>query len=88
VKDLLKPYYDDDNYLSNPSEKDEKKIRSKTPAQLLSKFDPLPSSEMQEKINFFYKPYALELSTKKHMNFSLNERDEYLFTLRKQLLNP
>lgn len=59
IQDVLKPYYADVNYASNPSTTDSTKIRSKTPAQLLDKFDPLPSDEIQKKIDFFFKPYAM-----------------------------
>jgi len=39
----------------------------------------MPSDQMQKKVDYYYKPYALfGMNTKKHMDFSLNERDEYL----------
>lgn len=46
LEDILKPYYADVNYASNPSQTDSKRLRDKTPAQLLDKFDPLPSDQL------------------------------------------
>lgn len=44
--EVLKPYYADINYASNASNPDSQRIRSKTPAQLLDRFDPLPSDNI------------------------------------------
>jgi hypothetical protein len=88
LQDILKPYYADVNYASNPSQTDSQKLRSKTPAQLLDKFDPLPSDQVQKKIDFYFKPYCLEMNTKKFMTFYVNERDELLMQLKKKIKKP
>ena len=59
VTDILKPYYADRDYASDSSLNNSKKIRSKSPDQLIDKFDPLPGEEIQKKIDFYFKPYAV-----------------------------
>ena len=76
---MLKPYYADVHYVSNPSSNNSQKIRSKTPDQLLEKFDPLPSDEVQKKIDYYFKPYSMvNNNTKKYMTFYINEREDLL----------
>ena len=70
LEEILKPYYADLNYASNPSAANSTKLRSKTPAQLLDKFDPLPSEDIQKKIDYYFKPYALGKVQSKFMSFT------------------
>lgn len=83
LNDVLKPYYADVNYASNPKSNDSQKIRSKTPAQLLDRFDPLPSDDIQKKIDYYFKPYSMvNNNTKKYMTFWINEREDLLNRLK------
>ena len=84
---MLRPYYKDVNYASNPSQTDSIKLRSKTPAQLLDKFDPLPSNDIQKKIDYFFRPYTNGQVQHKYMSFSYNEKEELLTQLRQKLQN-
>jgi hypothetical protein len=40
------------------------------PNQLLKAFNPLPSEEVQKKIDFFFMPYAPQRNNLKHMKFA------------------
>jgi len=44
-------------------------IRSRSPKEILDNFNPLPSDDIQRKINFFFLPYNIEQHTKKYMTF-------------------
>ena len=88
IQDILKPYYHDVNYASDPSDTNSKKIRKKNPAQLLGKYDPLPSEKIQQKIDFFFKPYYVRQQTKKSMSFYYDEREELMEELTKRLQKP
>lgn len=87
LQEILKPYYADRDYASDSSTNNSKKIRSKTPAQLIDKFDPLPGEEIQRKIDFYFKPYSVGKVQKKYMTFTINEREELLKSLKKKLVN-
>ena len=88
LNEVLRPYYDDVHYASNPSSSNSQNIRSKTPAQLLDKFDPLPSDEIQKKIDYYFKPYSMvNNNTKKFMTFIVNEREDRLFRVKEKLKN-
>ncbi len=39
------------------------------PNEMLKAFDPLPSKEIQQKIDYFFMPYSAERNTNKHMKF-------------------
>jgi hypothetical protein len=39
------------------------------PNELLKAFDPLPSREIQQKVDYFFMPYSAERNTLKHMKF-------------------
>ena len=56
--------------------------------QLIDRFDPLPSDEVQKKIDFYFKPYTIKDDIRKHLSYSVNERDDYLQQLRQKLLRP
>ena len=74
------------SYASNPSNINSTKLRSKTPAQLLDKFDPLPSYDVQKKIDFYFKPYAIGKVQSKFMTFTENEREELLKKLKQKMM--
>lgn len=50
--------------------------RGKSPAVMLSEFDPLPGPLVQKKVDYFYLPYSPMLSRSKFMQF---ETDEFKF---------
>ena len=88
IRDILEPYYNDINYASSDSKFKAAKLRSKTPDQLIQKFDPLPIEKLQSKIDFYFKPYYLKMNTRKYMDFSINDREEFLSKMKQKLNAP
>lgn len=68
-KSLLKPYYLDNIQY----DEDGNIVRSQSPNQILDKFNPLPSQDIQQKINFYFMPYNQLQHTEKYMIFDDKE---------------
>tara|TARA_B110000285_G_scaffold161461_1_gene180317 strand:- start:592 stop:798 length:207 start_codon:yes stop_codon:yes gene_type:complete len=49
--------------------------RTITPEKLLEQFDPIPSDEIQKKIDFFFFPYSPKQDISKYMKFEADPEE-------------
>lgn len=79
LQDILKPYYLEQMEYDSQGEL----IRSKSPQKFLENFNPIPSPEKLQKLNFYFYPYNRSVLTQNSMQFQRNEKRELLEHLKK-----
>jgi hypothetical protein len=80
LKEILIPYYKEKKFIDL---KENDQI-DKIPDMLWANFNPLPSPEIQEKINIFYLPINYSQNFSKYMKFETDEKLDILNKLKTQ----